>query len=814
MTKKKKNFNYKAEKNNILVFSFYDYLFIIIFFFALFYNQFVTLDKLSNITNPIAPFGSVMNFLNFLNRYGSRIFAPMDLYNLFFIIIPILYFIYREKKNHLISYYITTNRFTHKKIIFILFIISVVTLRYYFARGEELHWGDSSYFISMATSYYKSFKNFNFFPYFSYMLSCGNPYYVEYPPLFGYISGTLNFIFHNIYTSVKITLFLLHFFSALGTYLFIYEISRSKKIAFISAVANILLYFHGHISIYLGRYSSALGWTLFPFILYFFEKSIKTINFQNYLLLSLSIGLLFLSNIGMAYMFSLAIAVYVIVKFILLITNQDKHVVKKMFFFISAVIIGILIGSVYFYFVSELLKYRLYSGQSFSAGDTVKIIKNIIQSIFIWNNYKIRLFGINFSWQSSYWGISVILLSIVGGWHLSRARKNLELLLMWLFTWIIIIGFGWLPVFRLIPYFYNYSNARYMHLLAMTTIFLSGYSYDFFRSRLKNKNSIYLFLIVMMIIFIDLFPTTFQDTFGRFYGGTAYPVFKYLKDNYGYKNNTLAGFRVDQIGDGSYPYVNQNWRNMNSSVSEVAVPFVYDDSRVYIPLGIFGNKFYRAHIIPLMKKRVYIESLNFFKYYYMLNTRFLISSYPLKTDETFYKKVYKNRNIYFAEFKYHSPVFFSFRIKQFNPLKSENYDSYALLNKYSIDFKKNISDIIFVTNAGNIDIPRNTDFSFKITGYKVYEDKVLITIDVSSAIFAQLSYIAYPNTKVFLNKSEISYMKSPQGFIVVKLKKGINKIEIIPRREKFLNILMIISVIVFLLVIIFLLILLIRRIRK
>ncbi len=788
----------------------YDIFIFFIFLVTLFYNQFVTLDKLSNIINPIAPFGNFSDFFNFLSLYGKRIFSNIDLYVFYILVISIVYFVYREIKGNIFSDFLRDNKFNHKKIIFILFILSLISLRYYFSLGYEMHWGDASYFIGMSNAYYNSFKHMNFFPYFSYMVGCGTPYYMEYAPLIGYLSGLLNLIFRNIYFSIKLTLFLFHFFSVVGTYFFIYEISKSKRVAFISAISILLLYFHSHISIYLGRYSSTPGWTFLPFILYFFERGIKTLNLKYYALFALFITFLILSNVGIAYIFFIAIFSYISIRIVYCIVKKEKYQKKVIFNTIIFFILGILAGSLYIYFITIELKNTAY-GHLFGVKNDIKIVKDIFYPIIFWNNYKIRIFNFKYSWQSGYWGITIIILSIFGLYYLIKRRKNISLVLVAILLLFIEIGFGWFPLFKIIPYFYKYTNARYLYALAMMTVFLSGFGYLYLsKNNNINISNNKLFILIIIFIFIDLFPTTFQDTFGRRYGGNAYPVFHYLKEKYGYGiNNKMANFRIDQIGDGTYSYVNRNWRNEDASLAEIEVPFIFEEILSYYPLSIFGVNFYQDYILPLMKNKEIIESDNFFKYYFFHNTRFLISSYPLNAEDIRYKKIYKVKNIYLAEFKYYSPVIYSYKIAKLKINNEKNYNVKKLLNKYNINFSNHISSILYVTNnvySKEINIGENKEISYftsTILKNDVKEDKINLIIKVSDDIFAQLSFTAYPGTIVYNNGKKIKYFESPTGFIVVRLNKGINNIIITPTPSKKLRFFILVSILSFLLILFF-----------
>ncbi|MDD5066969.1 MAG: hypothetical protein PHF84_07970, partial [bacterium] len=116
---------------------------LLVFLWALYYNQWVTLEKLSNAVNPLSRFGTVGDFFRFLDQYGSRIFDGMDQFVFYLILfIPVLLLIMEYRKKYL-SRFIEILPRQDKYIILYLAVLSVYCLRYYLALGQDGYNGDA-----------------------------------------------------------------------------------------------------------------------------------------------------------------------------------------------------------------------------------------------------------------------------------------------------------------------------------------------------------------------------------------------------------------------------------------------------------------------------------------------------------------------------------------------------------------------------------------------------------------------------------------------------------------------------------------------
>lgn len=788
----------KINSKNIL------YILLIIFVFALFYNQFVTLEKLSNAVNPIARFGTITGFFEFLNKYSSRIFDGTDTFIFYFIIlIPIILVILEYRKKYL-SDFIEHLPKSNKYMILYLSILSILCMRYYFALGKDMYMGDASYFFFMTKLLVKNFKDFNFFPFWSNMYGGGAPANQFYGPLHPYIAGFITLFTNDIYFSTKLTLFLFHLLSVIGVYLFINQLTGSKKSAFIAGLSAILLYHHPHVIIFPGRYGIASIWGVYPFLFYFFERYLNKKSIINFIALAIIVHLMILASLGMSLYFLFFFGLYALMRIILKRKNF-KSIFQDIISMGLVALFGIILSSYYLYsFVSES-KWIMEAG-TFGTGKVAGRDKNIFLQTFLWNNYQISLFNIQYAWQASYFGLSLIILGILGLFLTvkNKIKKFFPFIGVVIIILFYIIGYGQNKLLLKIPYAHTYSLVRSFNILTIVIIFLSGIGFYILNKKYKNRLS--LFLIIGLIMLIDLFPTTFHDTFGKQYGDYGRPFMDYLIKKYKPQDNKTLNFRVDLLGSGARNSraIHCNWRPYDAFIPETGIPLVFESGADYLKVDKFIWYFHKGlyrNYLTLSKDLV----LNF---YHLFNTKYLISSFNL--PPSFFKAYAKNKTVQLFQLENHTPVLLTSQLKK---VEYSTNQFPAFLNSLDIDRKNNTMKEMWIINGSSENL-KSKDLSFQLKKHIIKENKVQLDIETHDTVFAVLSYSAYPTIKVLINQKEVEHYETLYGFIVVKLQPGLNQIEIIPTRTVSANLFFYLSLLLFFLLISIILIILYTQRKK
>ncbi|GEM_PF-5713398 len=733
------------------------YFLLIVLGFSLYYNQWVTLEKLSNAVNPIAQFGTFSQFFGFLNQYGSRIFSSSDAFFTYLIIAICIILIFMEVRKKTFTDLSETLPRMDRHLILYLFIIALFCMRYYFAIGKDMYNGDAAYFFYLVSRLTESFKSGVFFPYWTNIHGGGAPINQFYGPLHSYVAALFNMLSGNIHFSVKLSLFLFHLMSAIGVYLFIRELFSSKKAGFMAGIATILMYYHPHLIIFPGRYGEGAIWAFYPFLFYFFERYIASLKKINIVLLALTVGALILSSIGMSYYFFLFWGIYAATRLLVL----EKHWKDKFIIFAMValgVIGGFFLSSYYLY--SQIFETQWSIADLFSKGKTAAIEPHLIPPIFVWNNFQVILFDVPRVWQSAYFGVTLLLLAFVGIVESVRKREKraIPLVVMAALIIILFISYGRVQWLNKIPYLQTYSQSRLLNIMAFATIFLSGVGALALLSWFKKRG---LFMLILIFIFIDLFPTTFHDTWAAQYAGSASGFFSQLKSQYGFKKNKLADFRVELLGKNSR-IVQNNWRAYDAFMAETGVPLIKESMWDSKQWNLFANGL--DNLAYYLDPRLSIDVL--LNHCYIYNCKYVISSFAL--PQQVFKSYVVSSDVVMAELPFHSPVLFTTKLEKMD-YTTNLYASY--LTSLKIDPVKRTVNHMWL-NRGNSAILPDLKRTNELISHLVYNHKVVMKLKVIDESFAIFSYSAYPTTRLFVNGKRTEFMETVQGSICIRLPPG------------------------------------------
>lgn len=741
---------------------------LILLVFCLFYNQFVTLEKLSNAVSPLARFGTIGDFLGFLGQYGARIFSGFDtfiFYLIIFLSLSVVWLEYRKKRLTLLC---ETLPKSDRHMVLYLALLSFVSMRYYFALGNDSYNGDAPYFFFLIKLMTQSFRNFNFFPSYTFMHGGGAPFNQFYGPLHSYTGAFFNIITGDLYLSNKITLFAFHLICVTGVYLFIRTLTDSRKAGFIAGCAAMLSYFHPHLIIFPGRYGEASIWAVYPFLFYFFEKYLAEKKFIFLLGVSISVAFAVFASIGMSYYFLLFFGFYMLFRVLFLKeTLWEKSV--RLLCLSGSILLGFLLASYYLY--SQVFETKWSVAEFFKSTKVAGREKDIYLQLFLWNTYRISLFKFNYAWYSSYLGITLILLSLYGIVSAVRQkdRRFYPFIIMAFLILFLIAGYGRVKLLMMIPYLHTYNQPRLLNILAFMVIFLSGTGF-YYLGR-KYNGQLRIFLIVLILVFADLIPATFQDTAGKQYGENARPFFDHLRENFKAPAGQIPPFRADLIGRNHRSVVN-NWRAYDAFVAETGIPVITEQIWDYARSKEF-IQYFHDHLYG-RDPRINLE--RFMKFYALFNTRFLLSSMGLPREP--FKSYQQNGEVVLAELPEHAPVYFSSRLVR------TDYSTnmfFSVLDSIRIDPAGRRMDQVPVSDSASEDLGSpagETD----LLEHSVTFDRVFMKVKTEKPVFAVLSYAAYPTIRLLVDGKETPHSRTVYGYLVVKLAAGTHTIWILPGR--------------------------------
>lgn len=761
-------------------------LLLVIFCLSLIFNQFVTLEQISNTVNPLARL-SFNQFFSF--------FTGLDKFFLFLIFLIPAILIFQEFKNRAITKTINKLPLQNHYIVLYLFLISLICLRSYFAHGRNTFNGDSSYYFYMASNITASLKKLQLFPTYTFMHGGGAPANQFYGPLHSYISGTINLFFNNPIFSNKMTLFLLHFFGVVGFYFYLKELFQSRTTGFFGGLASILLYHHTHIVIYPGRYGIAAIWAVYPFLYYFLEHYIRTKKFSSLIFLSFATAGCVFASIGMSYYFLLFFGLYTLFRIILL---QERTKTKLLLLLkVSAgLLFGLILSS--YYLFSFLVESKWSIKNFFASQKAPTPDKDIFLQTFLWNNYQLSLFKFKYAWQTSYFGISLLFLSFAGiaGTIKKKNIKLFPLLITLIFLLFYITGYGKNKILLMIPYLHTYSLARSLNIAAFLTVVLSTAGVYYLTKLIKSKH---IFFILILLVFIDLFPTTFHDTYSNSYDSDRSKLAQTIRDRNHLSKKQEPLFRVDILGEA--PEIQHNWRALDSFMALERIPIISEQIWDYVPVKNYINHFH----IALRNRNPAINFNNLLNFYYLFNTKYLITTYSLENRLFAFHSQSGYAHLY--EFKENTPILTTTELVH---VENSTNDFFPLLNDMGLDRTRATAGKIPVLDLPSTNLGLLTP-ELILHSYSKKRDRINYKLSTTDRSFVVLGHSAYPTMKILLDGSTVSCGTTAWGFIVLYLDQGEHEIVLAPRRSKQASIVFHTALILFVLAV---LILMKKKLRK
>lgn len=184
---------------------------------------------------------------------------------------------------------------------------------YLFGLPEGL---DQHHHYRVALGFYESIRGGNFYPSWlpSTTYGYGDVSVRFYPPVLYYVLSLCRFITGDWYFASLVAFTLLTLAGALGIYLWARELTTSRY-AVIAAVAYTLTPFHNNELYSAGQYGQYIAGSVLPFIFLSVERIIRGSSWRAATGLGLSLALLILSHVPLTVMGTMAISVYILVRF-------------------------------------------------------------------------------------------------------------------------------------------------------------------------------------------------------------------------------------------------------------------------------------------------------------------------------------------------------------------------------------------------------------------------------------------------------------------------------------------------------------------
>ena len=663
----------------------------------------------------------------------------------------------------------------------------LVLVRYYFAIGDVNWTGDASAHIAYADIAARSISEFEL-PIWTNFLGSGTPYLQFYGFLFFYLVGLVDLLFRDLYFSIKFTLAAAHLVSGIGMYMLVRTACGSRRAGFLAGLAFVLCFWHLKQVLIMGRFPVALVYALLPWPFFFFEKLRRCARKGGAVIWGgITLGLLAFAHPGYAFWATVFFVFYVAVR---LLADRDRATVKYGLLLLG---VGLLFGA---YLTLSMWVER----------DQTILARGIVlssvpgpswQHLLSWSNHWFCIPSLskeNAHWYGGYMGISLLLLALIGAvcglrWPALRRRSP------WLAgaaglgvsLWLV---FGYrLEPLRSLPVVQALSAARYLLFAAFFLALMVGVGAQC-TAKLRGWNPGRVFSVLLLVVVVDLGPTTLQQPFRKFEFYIDELLGRLRKERGVLPEGELPGERLlSTIGE-MHPYL------MFSRIYfETGIPSPQaDPGKLLKAADLFANPFSRfldrvlrdLHLAEereeMVRSRAIAAGLR------LLNVRHVLA---MQQDDSFKRLRWGGQ----------SPVLVSPRIVGY-PLDElqkgpseeeidrllwapgvltrmerlkEAYPVIRLIEEMGVDIRENTCAQLLLAGYDGTDNLETTP-AVRVDEHQVRNQRVKIQVRVSADCYARLAYAYYPHLQVKVDGREVKPLQTAGGFICLPLEEGKHEI--------------------------------------
>ncbi|MDP6038537.1 MAG: hypothetical protein QGG64_08300, partial [Candidatus Latescibacteria bacterium] len=401
------------------------------------------------------------------------------------------------------------------------------------------------------------------------------------------------------------------------------------------------------------------------------------------------------------------------------------------------------------------------------------------QQLLYWSNHRFALFATEAThqtWYGGYMGLSLTLLALVGlitpvlPGH--RHLRHPAIPLCFFGTLLLVFGYRW-PILRSLTVVQALNSGRYLLFVAFFMCALAGITTAYLTHIRWHRTRT--FTIILLIIIIDLFPTTFQHPYLPDKGNDpdlislSHTQHQTLNQaNADLPKSQLPSYRTFYTVSHTYPAVVTGW--MINNLRQPSIYALYNERplagpALTDPFAAYANE--RLVNMPdpaaLMRHPDWQTILRGF---YLLNIQYVV--------------ITQEQDAHTWQMPTATPIVVSGRA---HPISDQTTDPQfiplpELLHAYGdIDESARRCDQIPILNhEDNL----ATQPSVQVLEHQVWNQRMVLRVNISQDCYARLAYAHYPYTNVYVNGKQTIPLKTTDYFIALKLKAGQHTIELVP----------------------------------
>ncbi len=667
---------------------------------------------------------------------------------------------------------------SNRKTIFLLAAAVAVLTLFYIAKGDVLL-GDAYLFHPAAQIFRDAAAQG--MPHHTFYWYGGSAHFEYYGQVYFAVAAAASAVLNDMNFSLKIVNWLLHIAAAIAVYLLVVELAKSRKAAFVAAIAYSVSYEHIARIMLHGRLMNSLNYFLLPLLLLLAEKHVKGKLGKTAAVagLSLTAAAIFLTSPGDGVFVLIPALIYAAARFAQLQPLQRKVEVAKV-----AVAAGIIFVALTSFWTAPFILEKA----SVNAGARV----GQLASVNFWPGLLKEMAG--FPGQRGmapvyYLGIAQILLAAIAVFGMLKHRKNKALLA--------VAAVAAVTLFLIIA-----QSPRYVPALVLALAVLAGAGSlnlaEGLTARIRGVKLLKLitaeqvFLLLAALIVIDSAAALLQP---------YYPDFSAEKKMLAEKIPDATGFRaIDLHSDRRtfYPsltYLATRTESVFGSILE----------------GAPKSDNYAAAIATQAAKEYYDDGINFSQEIldglYLFNVKYVVLHPEQVGNNASAGRSYRaalglEKDLEVVELS-SSPVIAAAKMQQYENTELEQEENYFLRTKFEsreinygitdeitrlmkINREKATAAVILVKDFAGSEKAESGSVELKIAVADVETRHAAVKISViqSTDAFLQLSYAASPEISVLVDGEKVSYYTTAVGTIAIRASKGEHTIEVVARPSK------------------------------
>ncbi len=751
--------------------------------------QFETLSKLA-VLSPGASHNSLGEFIAAMTDQVP--FSTTDMILLLLVLIVVAFLLVLEVRWTLITSFLRSAMVTDRRTVGLLFVSSLVLVRYYAASGEFSWAGDAPQHLATAYMAARSMENGEL-PIWTFFIGNGSPYLQHYGFLFPYLVGFADLLFNDLFRSLKVVLMISHALSGIGMYLYVSRLCNSRRAGFIAGLGYVLCFWHLQQVLIMGRLPLGLYYCLLPWVFHFFEQVLLVGRASRGVLLGgLSISMLSFTHPAYGFYTCVILLLYAVVRLLLL----RKHgCFKKM---VAASLLYMVCGLLFSAYmnVGMWVESAFTNMSDFDFGLTdpdvswQRLPGPTWHHVLVWSNYRFWLVPLTeLHWYGGYLGLSLIVLALIALfaacsiWRSSRVRHYLPCLLMLLVVVSVLLAYR-LPLLNSIHLIQVFNPSRYLLFVAFFLAASAGIGMNLIllsRPRLLSRSR--WFTVLLLVLLADLGTTTFQQPYGKQRDISFLQQQKY-SEREAMSGSTVPNYRAQWIAGGHHSA---------HSIARMVIDGKTPVPEVYHPGELPASEALTKPVMYTLRKLLVTTqtsaafavhpvrdlTINGLR---LLNTRFVVSTtnpagnaLQVEIDNT--PIIVAPRLASFVsepttQDELESDLGRFLRLAELdNKTRFRVKNGLRMVQEMGLDPVRSVCERILVSTSTSGDV-LGTSPEVEVLEHRVAHHDVFLRVNLTEPGFARLAYAYYPFLQVRVDGEVVDAIETADRFIALKLDAG------------------------------------------